>query len=224
MKRRNFLKSGCGALLGRARGADGAHPGVESYFPDAAHQFVWRNWDLVSAARMARLLKVDTAAVEGIGRSMGLVKPTEPLEKYERRNRLAILRRNWDYLPNEQLCLLLGMTAEELRSFLLYEVAYWAIVGPKQPCKELVYSARRPDDPRVTFIRQTVERYFGKAPGAGGEERFAFIEALSRPGYERLRAPEARPRPDEHDLSSGWELVLPEGGVPVKSVISEPPG
>lgn len=188
---------------------------IESYFPDPVHKFVWRNWDLVPLEKMAQILKVDSSTVEKIGFSMGLVKPKEPLQTYVRRNSLAIIRRNWDYLPNNQLCLLLDMTDEQLRSFLLEEVAYWSIAGPKPACGELLFSAVRDADPKTVFIKRTLERNFGKELYEPGQERFAFTKEISDATYESRRLKDAATQQDEHDLSSGWSVVLPERHGPV---------
>jgi hypothetical protein len=196
-----------------ARAAASSSP-IESYFPDPVHKFIWRNWDLVPLEKMAQVLKVDSLSVQKIGFSMGLVRPKEPLQTHERRNRLAIMRRNWDYLPNDQLCLLLGMTGAQLESFLLEEVAYWAIVGTKPACAELLFSAVREADPKTEFIKRTLERTFGKELNEPGEDRFAFTKELSDATYKSKQLGAATPQ-DEHDLSSGWAIVLPEPHGPV---------
>jgi hypothetical protein len=95
------------SLLGQRDGTASSAPPIESYLPDPVHTFVCRSWELGPLARMAQGLKVDSLSVEKLGLSMSLVRSKEPLELHERHDRLAIMRRNWDYLPIDQLCLLL---------------------------------------------------------------------------------------------------------------------
>ncbi len=211
-------------FLGRMDGAclHGAMAGapensfpMESYFPDPVHKFVWRNWDLVPLERMAKVLKADTPAVERIGTSMGLARRKDPPRRYERRNQLAIIRRNWDYLPNKQLCLLLGMTNEQLKSFFMEETAFWAMVAPKPECRELLFSALREADPKTDFMKRTLESNFNIKGNEPREERFAFTEEFLNTRYEVKRRRDARAKQDEHDLASGWSMVLPESVGPV---------
>ncbi|MCC6486335.1 MAG: hypothetical protein IT364_02445, partial [Candidatus Hydrogenedentes bacterium] len=45
------------------------------HFPDRVHAFVWRNWELVPAADMARVLGAREEDVRALGRAMGLGEP-----------------------------------------------------------------------------------------------------------------------------------------------------
>jgi hypothetical protein len=73
------------------------------HFPDRVHTFVWRNWELASLDRMAKVLETTPENVRQIGLSMGLPPYVAPPEEYEQRGYISIIRRNWHILPYEQL-------------------------------------------------------------------------------------------------------------------------
>ena len=68
MNRREFIGA-TAALV-----AQGAAPpsGIEPYFRSAAHQLVWRNWDLVPIERIATALGASRSTVQTLARGMGL--------------------------------------------------------------------------------------------------------------------------------------------------------
>ena len=84
------------------------------HFPDRLHAFVWRNWQLVPARRMAEVVGTSTGDIVRAGRSMGLIGPPPITIEQQRRAALSIIKRNWHLLSYEQLLQLLGWTAEEM--------------------------------------------------------------------------------------------------------------
>jgi hypothetical protein len=60
MRRRDFLSLGPACCLlppaGFAQLAEGADPIPEPHFPSRLHLFVWRNWELANADRMAEVI------------------------------------------------------------------------------------------------------------------------------------------------------------------------
>ena len=62
-----------GAMAAGLYSCQGTAPvGIEPYFPSAAHQLVWRNWDLVPVDRIAKAAGCTTGAVERIATTMRL--------------------------------------------------------------------------------------------------------------------------------------------------------
>ena len=81
------------------------------HFPDRVHTFVWRNWEMVTLARMAEVLGTTPEKVQALGQSMGLPPHRTPPAEYQERGYITIIRRNWHLLPYEQLLQLLGWNA-----------------------------------------------------------------------------------------------------------------
>ncbi|MDE3181429.1 MAG: hypothetical protein KGM47_17435 [Acidobacteriota bacterium] len=153
--------------------ADGLTQRFESYFPTAAHQLVWRNWDLVPLERIAAALSCSPATVEALAKTMAL-EPQPPPQQYGSRLRFKALRRNWDFVPFSQLTILLGMSREEISQLLHQDAFYISNLGPNPECKTIrieggdVSSRLLPQFSPVGQYRPA-------------EERFAFIATLDRP-------------------------------------------
>ncbi|MEX2261652.1 MAG: hypothetical protein WD696_06855 [Bryobacteraceae bacterium] len=113
MKRRTFLKSAAGAAA-PALWAQPPAPIPEPHFPSRLYQFVWRNWELANAGRMAAVVKTEAKSVLDIGRSMGLPGKPRLSEEQLRRIYVTAIRQNWHLLPFEQLMELLGWSREKL--------------------------------------------------------------------------------------------------------------
>ena len=128
-------------------GEGGTLPAVEyPYFPDRQHAFVWRNWTLVPAARLAEVLATSEENVNRLAASMGL-RPQRGIEPYwsDARGYITVLRRNWHLLPYDQLLTLLGLTREELAWRLIEDDFLFVKLGNVKPaCEPLRY--RAPDE------------------------------------------------------------------------------
>ena len=212
IKRLTFLL--CGILLscpcaGAASESDsvslpgegGTLPAVEyPYFPDRQHAFVWRNWTLVPAARLAEVLATSEENVNRLAASMGL-RPQRGIEPYwsDARGYITVLRRNWHLLPYDQLLTLLGLTREELAWRLIEDDFLFVKLGNVKPaCEPLRY--RAPDEramrgaARIDSLLGT----FGREAFAREEPRFSFIEEFRRPrpvkraGRTETESPEER--------------------------------
>ncbi|HEY5482071.1 MAG TPA: hypothetical protein VIL39_11360, partial [Verrucomicrobiae bacterium] len=112
LNRRTFLRSTslalgtCGlARYGVVEGWAGAAPAVKEavltaadlprgnapkpvpfpHFPDRLHAFVWRNWQLVPARRMAEVVGASAGDIVRLGRSMGLSGPPRITVEQQRR-------------------------------------------------------------------------------------------------------------------------------------------
>src|SRR5688572_19004093 len=80
------------------------------HFPDRVHAFVWRNWPLVSAERMAKVLQAKPQDIRRLGEAMGLPPAPKLSSDLARRSALTVIRRNWHLLPYDQLLTLLDWT------------------------------------------------------------------------------------------------------------------
>src|SRR5262245_32092266 len=74
-------------------------PVQTSHFPSPMHAFIWRNWQLVPAGRMATTIGARTEDILRIGRAMGLDGPPRITPDQQRRSYITVIRRNWHLLP-----------------------------------------------------------------------------------------------------------------------------
>src|SRR5450759_3907788 len=91
------------------------------HFPSRLHAFAWRNWPLVTAERMARVVGAKPADIVRTGRAMGLGDPPRITRDQQARSYITVIKRNWHLLPYDQLLDLLGWTADQLAFTLRFE-------------------------------------------------------------------------------------------------------
>ncbi len=156
---------------------------VSEHFPDRVHEFVWRNWNVITPAKIAAVLGTGESEVTTIAVSMGLpAEPSIPPRMMER-GYVSIIRRNWHLLPYEQLLQLLDMTPQRLDVMLREEDFLWVKLGRTKPaCTPLRFEP--PDESaraRAAEIRAVVEQEFGAAIAEPGEPRFDFVRQLGAP-------------------------------------------
>jgi hypothetical protein len=164
-----------------------------SHFPDRLHAFVWRNWQLVPAERMAKVVGAEPEQVRGIGRSLGLSDQPVISEQQQRRTYVTILRRNWHLLPYDQLCELLDWSPEKL-GYALREGdgLFWWFGGHKPQVEPLRYAA--PADTaraRAVGIASIVRETFPDGVGCPRDPLFSFVARLSEPPAAETERPEA---------------------------------
>ena len=142
---------------------------VSRHFPDRVHEFVWRNWNVVEPAKLAKILGASVQDVTALAESMGLPPDaTVPPEQRER-GYITLIRRNWHLLPYEQLLELLEMTPERL-AFTLHEDDFlWVKLGRLKPrCEPLRYHP--PDEAARARGRDS----------SGGRERISARNSAAR--------------------------------------------
>lgn len=163
----------------------GTHPqAIEfDHFPNRLHAFVWRNWNLVTVERMAKVLKCTDKEVESIALSMGLEEPREVPASYKKRMYITLIRRNWHLLPYEQLLELLDMEEEELALALKEDDFLFHKLGRLKPdCSILRYEKPKESEKKgAANIRRIVKSQFGVNMNQKPEPRFSFIEDLEKP-------------------------------------------
>ncbi len=158
-----------------------------AYFPDRVHEFVWRNWNVVEPAKLAKMLETSAENVAALAASMGLPPAAAIPPEIKTRGYISVLRRNWHLLPYGQLLDLLEMTPERLDFCLREEDFLWVKLGSLKPkCTPLRYSP--PDEAarrRAAEIRRVVEKDFGGLLRLPAEPRFGFVRQLGSPlpGY-----------------------------------------
>jgi hypothetical protein len=154
---------------------------ASAYFPDRIHEFVWRNWNAVEPAKLAKILGASVEDITALAESMGLLPDATIAPEQRERGYITLIRRNWHLLPYDQLLELLEMTPEQLAFTLREDDMLWYKLGlPKPKCKPLHW--RTPNEAarqRAAEIRRVVEEDFGEEIRRPAEPRFKFVRQLS---------------------------------------------
>lgn len=111
------------------------------HFPSMLHAFIWRNWGMVPASRLAEVIGTTEKNVRKIAVSMGLeARPEVDPIWTSSKGYITLLRRNWHILPYEQILILLDMTQEQLEWNLFEDDFLFVKLGNKKPkCERLIY-------------------------------------------------------------------------------------
>jgi len=208
LERRAFLTAGGAALLAPLTPPlVAAAPIPEPHFPSRLYQFVWRNWELANADRMAAVAKANANDLVEIGRSMGLPPKPELSSDQLRRIYITTIRQNWHLLPLEQIQQLLGWTREKLEFTLKEDDFLDHKLGPKPDCELVRYSP--PSDgekARAAEIRRLVEGKLGDELNAAGEAPFTFVDRLSSLQFAPAR--DSRSTAGANEISiEGWKIA-----------------
>jgi len=153
------------------------------HFPSRLHAFIWRNWPLVPAETLAKVVHATPAQARAFARSMGLARQPRITREQLERSSLTIIRRNWHLLPYGQLLALLGWTEEQLAYTLREDDFLYVKLGSLKPrCNPIRYE--KPEN--AGRIGEIVETEFKTQKSR--EPLFAFLKDLSRSGPASLRA------------------------------------
>ncbi len=158
-------------------------PVAVPHFPDRLHAFVWRNWQLVPAERMARVVAAGTDDIIRMGRAMGLSGPPKITSDQQRRSYITVIRRNWHLLPYDQLLTLLGWTEEKLAYTLREDDFLYVKLGNLKPkCQPIRFQPPNAETrKREAEIGRIVKSEFPAGIGATKEPLFDFVRQLSEP-------------------------------------------
>lgn len=212
MDRRQFL------ALAPAAGAPisiaAPETACEPHFPSRLCQYVWRNWELANADRMAKVVRAGVEDVLALGASMGLPAKRTLTADQLRRLYITVIRQNWRLLPNRQIIELLGWTPERFAFTLKEDDFLDHKLGQKPPCEELLYAPPTAEERRqAARIRRIVGETMGAAVHQRGEALFDFVRDLSAQPYQLAFEPGARVEEGEIDLRAGWSLEKPQDPV-----------
>ncbi len=164
------------------------------HFPDALHAFVWRNWELVSTERMAKVVDATPGQILEIGHALGLPDPPVISEERRLRSYITVIRRNWHLLPYDQMLTLLDWTADQLNFTLREDDFLYVKLGLLKPkCEPIQYAPpSEATRARALEIAAVVARAFPGGVGAGDASFFDFVEQLSSPVSAESTAPASR--------------------------------
>jgi hypothetical protein len=151
------------------------------HFPSRLHAFIWRNWPLVPAERLAKVVGATRGQIEDTARAMGLGRQPLITAEQQRRSYISIIKRNWHLLPYEQLLVLLDWTPEKLAFTLREDDFLFIKLGNHKPkCEPLrwVASPNKATSVREEEIGRTVRETFGEEVHSK-ERLFHFVDDLS---------------------------------------------
>ncbi|HQC42291.1 MAG TPA: hypothetical protein PLV91_02335 [Verrucomicrobiota bacterium] len=165
-------------------GEGGTQKAIElDYFPDRLHAFIFKNWPLVHAEQLAKVLETKPENVVRIAESMGL--PPQDSKKIlpawrSNRGYITVLRRNWHLLPYDQLLTLLDITRQELQFRLIEDDFLYVKLGNLKPnCEKLVYTDPSPGaTAQAKRISEIIRNELKENSTSADEERFEFINRL----------------------------------------------
>lgn len=151
------------------------------HFPDRLHAFVWRNWQLVPAERLAAVVSATKADILQMGQAMGLSGPPRITADQQRRSYLTVIKRNWHLLPYEQLLALLGWAPSQMAFTLREDDFLFVKLGSVKPqCEPLQYHP--PDEAtqaREREMARLIREEFPNGLGQPDESLFDFVNQLS---------------------------------------------
>lgn len=181
-----------------------------AWFPSRLHTFIWRNWALVPALRLAEVVGATPADIGAMGHSMGLEPPRGLRDADRRRAHLTIIRRNWHLLPYDQICKLLGWPAERLAHTLREDDFFFIKLGSLKPAAQpLRWVPPTPEQAaRAAEIAAIVREHFPNGGTEGSESLFAFIDHLSAPLPTAIKPAE---RTRETPLRMGYSYFALSG-------------
>ncbi len=179
------------------------------HFSDPLHAFVWRNWQLVPVARLAKVVGASPRDIMKLGHAMGLTGPSRIPANQWRRSYLTILKRNWHLLPYEQLLDLLDWTPEQMAFTLREDDFLFVKLGNLKPrCAPVRYAPpNRETQEHEKRIADLMRREFRTPVDHLAEPLFQFVSDLSaRPASSRAAPPAGRPSLSPRFCSSYFAL------------------
>ncbi len=110
------------------------------HFPVRYQAVIWRNWGVVTAARLAAVLKMDVCNIEESARALGLGEgaSVDGERLWLQRGYITLIRSNWHLLPYVQLLELLGWEPKRLAYTLKEDDFLWNKLGNCKPVVEPV--------------------------------------------------------------------------------------
>ena len=157
------------------------------HFPNLLYAYVWRNWQLVPAHRLANVIGAEVENVQRLASDLGLGKPPQITSDQQQRSYVSVLRRNWHLLPYDQLLTLLGWTPEQLLYTLRYDDGvFWKFGSLKPACERL--SWKEPTVGETERAHQAAAKLRAHGPPdlmALEQPLFDFVRQLSTPPASR---------------------------------------
>ncbi len=168
------------------------------HFPTRHQAVIWRNWGLVTASRLARLLNTTEANVTTVAQDMGLggMAATDEVERrWLKRGYITLIRQNWHLLPYSQLLALLGWPAGQLEYALKEDDFLWGKLGSmKSETPPVIWAPLSPAERQQTqTLKRLTDSAFPGASTAPAERPFDFLAHYGKHPVPPRRNPSASP-------------------------------
>ena len=174
------------------------------HFPTRMQALIFRLWEMVPAATLARILRTDAATVTALAMDMGL-REQENTDIWQKSGYITIIRAAWHLLPYEQLLDLLGWDAEQL-AFTLREDDFLRskLGNGKFDCEPILYAPLTADEQAATArLRAVIEHHVRIHDSEITVAPFDFFAQSYKP-----RTPGPRPADCPIDLRDGWTIRI----------------
>jgi len=148
-----------------------------THFPSKIQAVIWRNWGLIPAAKLAKILGASIQQITELAQDMGLKDKSEvDFQLWRERGYITIIRRNWHLLPYGQLLELLEWTPQELAFTLKEDDFLYNKLGKHKPQVEPVIYAplNKQQKLKTEKLKQIVETHFNDIEEAE-EKPFEFL-------------------------------------------------
>ncbi len=169
-----------------------------SHLPKRYQVVIWRNWGLVTAARLARILKTAESNIIDSANALGLGEGASPEREriWLQRGYITLIRQNWHLLSYPQLLELIDFSAEQLEYTLREDDFLWNKLGGFKPStEEVVWAPLSVDESAQTDVLRSLTADMVE-DGDAQQKRSAPFEFLNSYG-----GAEPMPLPDNHESS-----------------------
>ncbi len=153
-------------------------PLLNPLFPLSCQNFIWRNWGLIPAEKLAAVLKAPLPELRRAAEEMGLDPEVAVDPKWLTRGYLTLIRNNWHLLNYEQLLQMLNWSADKLAYTLKEEDFFWHKLGLLKPAAAPLRLLPRTEEElrRTAKIKEALQKYFPADGEVNSEGPFAFAD------------------------------------------------
>ena len=150
-----------------------------SWFPSPAQCFIYRNWEMITPDRLAKVLSVSKDVILEMADALGLGAPASKAleEKWLTFGYTTLIRANWHLLPYGQLTTLLGWSEDALAFTLEHDDFLGIKLGRAKPnAEKLTVRVLTPEETEKTKKIAEITRQMRIALGVRTAEPFSFAD------------------------------------------------
>ncbi|MFC1454122.1 hypothetical protein ACFLQL_02975 [Verrucomicrobiota bacterium] len=177
----------------------GANPPALEFphFPTRQQAVVWRNWGLVTASRLAKVLNTTETNIVSAAHEMGLIHAaSNDTEKmWLKRGYITLIRQNWHLLPYTQLLKLLGRTPDQIAYALKEDDFLWNKLGRLKPnAAPVTWAALTPAETQKTIaLKKIIKSAFTENRTPPRAQPFDFLKHYGKQPVVKHHSPAGSP-------------------------------